>query len=93
MLTNPPRNRRWYSLLLCLLAAAGLAARPARAAESERPNILFIYTDDHSYRTVGAYPKPIPGSGLRPSTAWHERECGSSRRISEPGACPRGPRC
>ena len=60
MLSNPPRNRRWYLLLLCLLAAAGLSGRPARAAESERPNILFIYTDDHSYRTVGAYPQSYP---------------------------------
>ena len=30
------------------------------AAESERPNILFIYTDDHSYRTVSAYPQAYP---------------------------------
>lgn len=26
-------------------------------SESERPNILFIYTDDHSYRTVSCYPE------------------------------------
>tara|TARA_R110000850_G_scaffold66959_6_gene148594 strand:+ start:2767 stop:4320 length:1554 start_codon:yes stop_codon:yes gene_type:complete len=25
--------------------------------EQERPNILFIYTDDHSYRTVSCYPE------------------------------------
>ena len=60
MLNTPPRNRVCYPLLLCLLAAAGLCDRPARAAESERPNILFIYTDDHSYRTVGAYPQAYP---------------------------------
>ncbi|MEZ6053805.1 MAG: sulfatase-like hydrolase/transferase [Planctomycetaceae bacterium] len=28
----------------------------AADAETKRPNILFIYTDDHSYRTVGCYP-------------------------------------
>ncbi len=32
----------------------------AFAQSSERPNILFIYTDDHSYRTVGAYPQSYP---------------------------------
>jgi arylsulfatase A-like enzyme len=35
-----------------LLAAAAYAA-----ATPEKPNILFIYTDDHSYRTVSAYPE------------------------------------
>ena len=30
------------------------------AATPDRPNILFIYTDDHSYRTVGAYPQAYP---------------------------------
>ena len=33
---------------------------PLCAAESERPNILFIYTADHSYRTVSAYPQAYP---------------------------------
>ena len=27
------------------------------AAADERPNILFIYTDDQSHRTVGCYPE------------------------------------
>lgn len=40
---------------LALSAAAALAA-----ATPERPNVLFIYTDDHSYRTVGTYPQAYP---------------------------------
>jgi len=50
-----------FSALLCLLIFCGLCARSARAvARSERPNILFIYTDDQSYRTVGCYPQAYP---------------------------------
>ncbi|MBI1358614.1 MAG: sulfatase-like hydrolase/transferase [Acidobacteria bacterium] len=43
---------RRLSVLALLLAAVVQAA--------ERPNILFIYSDDHSYRTVGAYPQSYP---------------------------------
>ena len=30
---------------------------PLLASSAEKPNILFIYTDDHSHRTVGSYPE------------------------------------
>ncbi|MDF1824588.1 MAG: sulfatase-like hydrolase/transferase [Verrucomicrobiales bacterium] len=30
---------------------------PVAVIAEERPNILFIYTDDHSYRTVSSYPE------------------------------------
>ena len=46
-----------------LTTAAEPDAAAAPAAESqttERPNILFIYTDDHSYRTIGCYPQSYP---------------------------------
>ena len=41
--------------------SVGLAA-PATAAPAtpDRPNILFIYTDDHSYRTLSCYPEAYP---------------------------------
>jgi arylsulfatase A-like enzyme len=39
---------------------AGGAASAAGAATPERPNILFIYTDDHSYRTLSCYPQAYP---------------------------------
>jgi len=45
------------SAVLCALAAVAAASA---AATPERPNILFIYTDDHSHRTVGAYPEAYP---------------------------------
>lgn len=41
-------------LLLCFF---GLLLGSESQAESKRPNILFIYTDDHSHRTVSCYPE------------------------------------
>ena len=40
-------------LALYTTFAAGVSANTA----AERPNILFIYTDDHSYRSVSCYPE------------------------------------
>jgi arylsulfatase A-like enzyme len=45
---------------LCLLTAS-LAAPAAPAADSvKKPNVLFIFTDDQSYKTVGCYPESWP---------------------------------
>ena len=44
--------------LVILFFVTTAMTSPLRAAES--PNILFIYTDDHSYRTVGCYPESYP---------------------------------
>ncbi len=38
-----------FPLLLLLFTAGAFSA--------DKPNILFIYTDDHSHRTVGCYPE------------------------------------
>ncbi|MDX1980755.1 MAG: sulfatase-like hydrolase/transferase [Bryobacteraceae bacterium] len=51
-----PNRREMLGML-----ATGAAARQCEgAATPERPNVLFIYTDDHSYRTVSAYPEAYP---------------------------------
>lgn len=57
---EPDRKTRREMLgLLAASAASGMQARGA-AATPERPNILFIYTDDHSYRTISAWPEAYP---------------------------------
>jgi hypothetical protein len=45
---------------LFFLAVAVLGAAAASAAD--RSNILFIYSDDYSDRTVGSYPQSYRGS-------------------------------
>lgn len=42
------------------LSMSWLTAAAFAAATPDRPNILFIYTDDHSYRTVSAYAEAYP---------------------------------
>ena len=55
-MTSRPRNcfLGGMTALLCMAGAIGAAE------DDTRPNILFIYTDDHSYRTVGCYPDAYP---------------------------------
>ncbi|MBK9166532.1 MAG: sulfatase-like hydrolase/transferase [Bryobacterales bacterium] len=52
------RTRR-EALSLMGLSALSTVRGPA-APTPDRPNILFIYTDDHSHRTVSAYPEAYP---------------------------------
>ena len=47
-----PTRRQMFGLL-------GLGVAQA-AATPERPNVLFIYTDDHSYRTLSCYKEAYP---------------------------------
>ena len=46
----------WARVAMSMLLLA-VAVPKAVAATSDRPNILFIYTDDHSHRTVSCYPE------------------------------------
>ncbi len=72
-------------MLGSLAAAAG-----ASAATPERPNILFIYTDDHSYRTLSCYKEAYPwvrtpnidrlaSQGVRFTAAYNGAWCMPSR--------------
>src|SRR4051794_16483356 len=43
---------------LVLLLGVFLPAGPAHVAEAKRPNILFIFADDHAYQAISAYGDP-----------------------------------
>ncbi len=54
-----PLSRRSFLRMAgaaCLGTALGTSFRPAPAAGKQRPNILFILSDDHSLQAIGAYP-------------------------------------
>ncbi len=47
-------------LLLVFLSGATSSCAPGEpAAQSERPNILFVFADDHAYQAIGAYGSAI----------------------------------
>ena len=51
-----------YLLLLAVVAlgpAPRLAAQPKPAVPLKRPNILFVFTDDHAYQSISAYGHPL----------------------------------
>ena len=46
------------TILLFLGAIAGAFSSSAHAADAKRPNILFIFSDDHAYQAISAYGDP-----------------------------------
>jgi len=53
---QPENNRRFRSMpLISLLTAALFPLLLANASPVNRPNILFIFTDDHAPHAIGAY--------------------------------------
>ncbi|MBI5800525.1 MAG: sulfatase-like hydrolase/transferase [Verrucomicrobia bacterium] len=83
--------------LLAFLAPFG----PAAAAPAKRPNILLIYADDQSYKTVGCYPESFPwvktpnidglaAAGVRFHAAYLGAWCMPSRASMLTGHHPHG---
>ncbi len=83
MIPNAKSTRREMMGLLALGGGAG-------AAPAKRPNILFIYTDDHSHRTISAYAEAYPwvrtpnidklaSQGIRFTAAYNGAWCMPSR--------------
>ena len=48
---------RYISMILLAICVAGCSDQPeeGREASHKKPNILFIFTDDQSHRTISAY--------------------------------------
>ena len=78
---------------LGLLGLSALAANEAQgAATPERPNILYIFTDDHSHRTLSCYKEAYPwvktpnfdklaSQGVRFTAAYNAAWCMPSRAV------------
>jgi arylsulfatase A-like enzyme len=92
---------RW--LAAAMLLAFGLNATHSHAGEKDgkKPNILFIYTDDQSFRTVSCYPECYPGAktpnidklarmGIRFTAAYNGSWCAPSRASILTGLHPHG---
>ena len=76
-------------------------AQPSGARDARRPNILLIFTDDQSYKTVGCYPEALPGvstpnidalaaDGVRFQGAYLGAWCMPSRATMLTGRLPHG---
>ncbi|MEQ8763449.1 MAG: sulfatase [Planctomycetota bacterium] len=50
---------RWITWCVIGLAASAVCAQPAVERAAKRPNIVFIYADDHAQRAVSAYGSDI----------------------------------
>lgn len=91
---------RTLAVLFLTLCASGLL-QSASAATAKRPNILFIYADDQSYKTLSCYPEALPGvktpnidrlaqTGIRFSGAFLGAWCMPSRATMLTGHHPHG---
>ena len=67
---------RYFIAIICTLAGSF-----AHAAESAKPNILFIFADDQSYKTVGCYPESWPWVKTPHIDALAKVRCALSRGI------------
>ncbi|MCS7026754.1 MAG: sulfatase-like hydrolase/transferase [Bryobacteraceae bacterium] len=90
-------RREWFSLVT-LAAAARTIAAPSKP---ERPNILLIYTDDQSHRTLSCYPEAYPWvrtpnidrlahQGVRFTAAYNGAWCMPARATLLTGHHPHG---
>lgn len=96
------RYFRLFAIVFILFAAARAdAGAKAKPSAKKRPNILFIYTDDQSYRTVSCYPGAYPFAktpnidklaklGIRFEAAYNGSWCAPSRASILTGRHPFG---
>lgn len=91
------------TIRLMLMAIVGIAACLRSDAADSRPNILFIFTDDQSQRTLGCYRDEgawpwvrtpnidrLAAEGVRFTTAYGASWCSPSRACVLTGLLPHG---
>jgi arylsulfatase A-like enzyme len=89
------------TVLLAFAALTALAEPTLAAEQAERPNILFIYTDDQSHRSVSCYEEAHPwvrtpnidrlaAEGVRFTDAYVGTWCLPSRAMMLTGRHPHG---
>jgi arylsulfatase A-like enzyme len=92
---------RWLVFAVIAIPALALPARGYAQAKGKKPNILFIYTDDQSYRTLSCYPGAYPfvktpnidklaKMGIRFDAAYNGSWCAPSRATILTGHHPFG---
>jgi arylsulfatase A-like enzyme len=85
--------------LVIILALLGITSARLPAKDPKRPNILLIYADDQSYKTLSCYPEAFPGvrtpnidelakSGVRFHAAYLGSWCMPSRATMLTGRQP-----
>ncbi|SKA94460.1 Arylsulfatase A [Prosthecobacter debontii] len=95
------RRRCSHALSLFVLLTTVWGVSLPSPAASTPPNILFIFTDDHSYKTLSCYPEALPGvktpamdevaaHGVRFSHAYMGAWCMPSRATMLTGRHPHG---
>src|SRR3954466_11310879 len=57
MIGDPARLMTGAAVIAAVVATWGLGPR-ASAADAKRPNIVFLFSDDHAYQAIGAYGDP-----------------------------------
>jgi arylsulfatase A-like enzyme len=48
-------NRLFFKVIVLFIAGVGIFSCAPQKQEKERPNILFIFSDDHATHAIGAY--------------------------------------
>ncbi len=56
-----------FNPLLLFACIIGFSTIPMMAAEASRPNIVWIFADDHSYQTIDAYGGILKGLNMTPN--------------------------
>src|SRR5258708_30727639 len=51
-------RKEWLLTILLPLVWIAIVALPVAGADVRRPNIVFIFSDDHAYQAVSAYNDP-----------------------------------